>query len=71
MWTAKFWKRTAERVVRSAAWAAGGSIGATSLVQDLNWAVVGGTAGTAALLCLIACLVGSTQGNPESPSLIE
>lgn len=71
MWTATFWKRTAERVVRAAAWAAGGSIAATALVQDLDWAVVGDTAGTAALLCLLACLAGSAKGDPKSPSLIE
>lgn len=71
MWTKKFWKDTAERVLATAAQAAAGAIGATAVIQGVDWRVVGGTAATAALLSLLKALYASRRGDPNSASLIE
>lgn len=71
MWTKKFWMDTAERVISTAAQAAAGAIGATALVQAVDWRVVGGTAATAALLSFCKALYASRRGDPTSASLVE
>lgn len=70
MWTLKFWKDTSERVAATAAEAALGVWGVTTLAQQVNWAIVGGTAAAAGVVALLKCVIASRQGDPSSASLV-
>ncbi|MFH9070297.1 holin [Streptomyces alboflavus] len=71
MWTAAFWKATAERAVRTFAQALAAVLvaGATNLL-DVAWGAALGTAGMAALLAVLTAL-GSVKVGPPGPGLTE
>lgn len=72
MWTTKFWRDTAERVISSAAQGAIAALGiGTPIVQELNWTLVGGMAGGLAVLTFLKCLAASGKGDPTSASFVE
>lgn len=71
MFTRKFWKQTAERMVTTAAQAVALALGA----DGLDWMTVGaGRLGAAAvgglLVGLLACLIKLPIGEPDSPSAV-
>lgn len=72
MWTALFWRRAAERAIRSAAAAAIALITAAAFVADTvaSWREVGIAAAVAAVVSVLTSLAGSQVGDPESPSLL-
>ena len=70
MFTARFWRDLAERVVASAA---GGALavlipGETMGDHSVSWTVVLAGAGIAALVSLLKGLVAGTTGNKDSAS---
>ncbi|MFI8931054.1 hypothetical protein C9F11_06380 [Streptomyces sp. YIM 121038] len=71
MWSAAFWKATAERAVRTFAQALAAILvaGATNLL-DVAWAAALGTAGMAALLAVLTAL-GSAKVGPPGPGFTE
>ncbi|WP_172383606.1 holin [Streptomyces sp. MNP-20] len=71
MWSAAFWKATAERAVRTFAQALAAVLvaGATNLL-DVAWAAALGTAGMAALLAVLTAL-GSAKVGPPGPGFTE
>jgi hypothetical protein len=69
MWTKKFWKDAAERVIFTAAQAALGVIVATGLAGfavSAGWVVVGTAAAAALLKAIIAGYTGSNEISPAS-----
>lgn len=71
MWTAKFWKATGERAVKSVAQAALIYFGAGALdVWHTNWAAAAGIALSAGLLSVLTSVVSSRVGDSSSPSLV-
>ena len=71
IWSASFWKQTAERAVKTAAQAGAaffvvGSMG----VADVDWATVGGVAGAAAVASVLTSLASAPFGPADSPSLV-
>lgn len=73
MYTTKFWKDLAERVISSAA---GGALaiilaGETTGDHHWSWTAVAAGAGTAAAVSLLKGLIASTTGDKESASLVE
>ena len=71
IWSASFWKQTAERAVKTAAQAGAaffvvGSMG----VADVDWATVGGVAGAAAVATVLTSLASAPFGPADSPSLV-
>lgn len=71
MWTSKFWKDAAERVIRTAAQAAIGSFGTTAVVQEVDWRIVAGTTAVAAITSLLMAIAAGATGDPESASFQE
>ncbi len=72
MFTAKFWKATAERAVKSAAQSL---IGLFTLDQfnvlNADWTLAGGVAGGAVVLSVLTSLVSAGVGpDKESPSAV-
>lgn len=67
MWTAKFWKDTAERVVSTFAQALIGS-GLVLTFTDANAYIA---AGVAAGVSLVKALAASQVGDPQSASLVK
>lgn len=57
MWTKEFWVDTAERVVYTICETALGVMGATQMIQELNWKVVFGASALAGITTLFKCLV--------------
>lgn len=71
MFTAKFWRRTAERAVRAFAAALVGALTAGMALTDVaQWKAALITAGTAALVSVLMSLAGSKVGDPSSPSFV-
>lgn len=70
MWTARYWKDLAERVVATAAQAAVGAWGTTAVIGDVDWRIVAGTAAAAAALAVIKALAAAGKGDPTSASLV-
>lgn len=66
----RFLVDAAERVVATAAEAALGAIGATLLIQDVDWPLVAGTAGLAAIVAALKALAARHRGDPENASLL-
>lgn len=72
MFTAKFWRETAERAVKSSAqaliglWALDGAFN----VLDVDLQLAGGVAAGAAVLSVLTSLVTSGIGQPNSPSAV-
>ncbi|MGI5216270.1 holin [Nocardia sp. CA-290969] len=69
MTTARFWKATGERVVKTFAQALLASITVGSAITDIDWATAASIAATAAAVALLTSILSSGVGDPESPSL--
>lgn len=71
IWSASFWKQTAERAVKTAAQAGAAFfvVGSTG-VADVDWATVGGVAGAAAVASVLTSLASAPFGPADSPSLV-
>ncbi len=71
MWTVIFWKRTADRAVRSAAQGLVTSgLGAASNLYTWDWKIGLGTAASMGLLSLATSLAGSAVGDPDDPGVV-
>jgi hypothetical protein len=69
MWTKKFWKDTAERVIFTAAQAALGVLvasGIIGLATTAGWIIIGTAAAAALLKAIVAAGVGSNDISPAS-----
>ena len=71
MWTAKFWKDTAERVLATAVVAFGAAVTGTNAAGDVDWKVIGWTTAVAAFGTLVKCVLASIKGDPTSASLVK
>lgn len=74
MFTAKFWRDLAERVISSAAGGALAVLLAFTVTGDhtaINWAAVGFGALVAAAVSFLKGLVASRTGDPQSASLAD
>lgn len=72
MFTVIFWKRTADRAVRSAAQGLITSgLGAASNLYTWDWKVGLGAAASMGLLSLATSLAGSAVGDPDDPGVVE
>ncbi|MFJ2766516.1 holin [Streptomyces sp. NPDC087300] len=71
MWTAAFWKATAERAIRTFAQALAAVLvaGATSLL-DVPWGAAFATAGLATLLAVLTA-VGASEAGAKGPGITE
>ncbi|QEU96456.1 holin [Streptomyces kanamyceticus] len=71
MWTAAFWKATAERAIRTFAQALAAVLvaGATSLL-DVPWGAAFATAGLAALLAVLTA-IGASEAGAKGPGITE
>jgi hypothetical protein len=72
MWTALFWKATAERALKTFAqsFVATIGIGATDLL-NIGWQQALSVAGLATLISVLTSLASAKlSGDPESPSLV-
>ncbi|MEU6125950.1 holin [Streptomyces sp. NPDC047123] len=71
MWTAAFWKATAERAIRTFAQALAAVLvaGATSLL-DVAWGAAFATAGLAAVLAVLTA-VGASEAGADGPGITE
>lgn len=65
-----FWKETAERVISTMAQAALAAMGATGMVQGVDWTIVGGTTVFAGLASFLKCLAAQKFNDPDTPSLV-
>lgn len=72
MWTAKFWRETAERAVKSAAQAV---VGIWTLdgfnIVNADFGLAAGVAGGAAALSVLTSLLTAGVGESNSPSAVE
>lgn len=68
--TRKFWVETAERALKTTAQAAIGAVGATALVQDLDWSIVGGTTLIATILSVLSSVASAPVSGSDTPSLV-
>lgn len=72
MWTVKFWKDAAERVIATFAQALIGTAGADAIfAPDVNWGMKFTAAGLAAGASLLKALAASTVGTPNDASLVK
>ena len=60
--TKEFWKKAGIRALRTVAQTAIGTIGAASLIQEVNWVVV---ASASALAGIVSILMSIATGLPE------
>lgn len=70
MFTKAFWKRTAERVISTAAETAIATFAGSSL-WDIDYGTAAGITGSAALVALLKSLASTRVGDPESPALVD
>jgi len=71
MFTAMFWRRTAERAVKSFAQSLAALLSASGLgLFDANWIKALSTAGMVALLSVLTSLASTRIGDQESPSAL-
>lgn len=71
MFTAKFWRATAERAVRTAAQTAVATLGADGLgIVDVDWGATASVTGMAALLAVLTA-VATAGGKTDGPGLTE
>lgn len=71
MWTSDFWKRAAERAIRTFAQALLGALTAGLVVTDsAQWTAALIAAAVAALASVLMSLAGSAVGDPSDPSLL-
>jgi hypothetical protein len=71
MWTAKFWKDAAERMLFTALATLIGSVAATDAVGKTNWHVVWVAVAVATGGTLVKCLAASFKGDPGSASMVQ
>jgi hypothetical protein len=72
VFTAQFWKETAERAVKTAAQSALLVIGADQMnALTADWGDVAGFASGGAILSVLTSLASSKWGPPDSPSLVK
>lgn len=70
MTTAKFWRQTLERAIKSAAQALLLMWGADTLdVLSVDWPAAAGIAAGAAVLSVLTSIVSAPAGEPGTPSL--
>jgi hypothetical protein len=60
IWTKAYWKAQAERTISTAAQTAVGAIGATALIESVDWAVVGSTVALASVLSVLKGIVANS-----------
>lgn len=71
MFTVVFWKRTAERAVKTVAQAAVALLAASGAgLLDAGWLQVVSVAGMAGLLSVLTSVASTPAGDPDSPSLV-
>lgn len=71
MWTAGFWKQTAERAIKTAAQAAlAFFIVGQTVLTELDWGVVAGGTAVAAIASVLTSLASAPFGPEDSPSLV-
>lgn len=73
MWTRSFWKKTAERAIKSAAQSAVLVVGADQVdAFAIGWEQVGGFALGGAFLSVLTSLISSGLSGPgDDPSLVQ
>lgn len=71
MWTAAFWKDTAERAVKTAAQTAGGVLIVGTPIWDIDWSAGLGITATATALSILTSVASSGRGDHESASALE
>lgn len=70
MFSAAFWRATGERMIRTAAQATLGAVGADQLgVLDVDWGQAASVGGLAAVLALLTAI--ATSGGTEGPGVTE
>jgi hypothetical protein len=72
MWTPTFWKKTAERAIKTAAQAAlAFFVVGQTMFHELDWTAVAGGTAVAAIASVLTSLASAPFGDdPESPSLV-
>jgi hypothetical protein len=71
MWELSFWKKTAERAIRTAAQALLALWGTqVSGVLDVDWVQAGSVAVLAALSSVLMSIIATGVGDHESPSFV-
>ena len=71
MWTRTFWRRTAERAVKSAAQGWILAIGTDQFGWvSLDWAKIAAVGGILALLSVLTSIVSAPIGDGEDPSVV-
>ena len=72
MWTLTFWKRTAERAVKTVAQTALATMGTTAVaITSLDWGQIAAISATGGVLSILTSVASSGIGDPESPSLVK
>lgn len=69
MWTAAFWKATAERAVKTFAQSVLALLVVGAGFADLDWATIASVSGVAALASVLTSIVSGYVGERGSPSL--
>lgn len=70
MWSAKFWKSTFERLIKTFAQTAAGLLTGDGLgILDVNWTVVLSVAGLAAIYSLLTSIGSAPFSDTGTPSL--
>lgn len=71
MWTAKFWRETAERAIKTAAQAAlAFFVVGQTVFTEIDWTVVAGGTAIAAIASVLTSLASAPFGPGDSPSLV-
>lgn len=71
MWTAKFWRETAERAIKTAAQAAlAFFIVGQTVLTEVDWTVVAGGTAVAAIASVLTSLASTPFGPEDSPGLV-
>lgn len=67
----KFWKRSAERAVKTSAQTAVALLTAGELIWNIEWTEVIGVSATAGLISVLTSIASLPVGPSENPGLIE
>ncbi len=71
LWTASFWKKTAERAIKTAAQAAlAFFVVGSTVFETIDWAAVAGGTAIAAIASVLTSLASAPFGPEDSPSLV-
>lgn len=71
MWTADFWKDTAERAVKTAAQTGAALLVVGTPIWEIDWTAGLGITATATALSILTSLASSGRGDHESASALE